>query len=535
MAELADALDLGSSEATRVGSTPSTRTRLCSSSFAWGNPKKRESEPVRRSPKGEDGRFEHLKEETDMQVKEVKQSGLNHELEITITAQDIDKQVDKRLQEVGKTMKMPGFRPGKVPLKLLKQKYGKAIMGEVLEITVNETSAKALQEKDLRPAIQPKIEVKSFDDGKDLTYTMSVEVLPKVEVKEFKGLKLQKLTAKAEDKEISEALAKIAENNQTTQEVKDARASKDGDTVVIDFEGRTADDDFKHPGMAGSGHHLKLGSGQFIPGFEEQLIGKKAGDKAEVRVTFPKAYAKDLAGRDAIFDVEIKELREPSESKIDDELAKSLGLENLEALKKAVGEQLQAEYDRQSKMHLKKSLMDRLDADHDFQIPAGMHDMEFNNILNQIEHERAHADPNHVHDGDNDHTGRVSEDEKKELRDIAGRRVRLGLVLSEIGNANKIQVNDQELQKAVIAEAQRYPGQQREVFEYFSQNRNALETLRAPLFEQKVVDYILELADISEKSVSSEELMKALDEEEGEGKSKPESKAEKSAAKKKKA
>jgi trigger factor len=478
-----------------------------------------------------------LKEETDMQVKEVKQSGLSHELEITITAQDIDKQVDKRLQEVGKTMKMPGFRPGKVPLKLLKQKYGKAIMGEVLEITVNETSAKALQEKDLKPAIQPKIEVKSFDDGKDLTYTMSVEVLPKVEVKEFKGIKLERLVAKPDDKAINEALERIAANNQTTQLVEAARAAKDGDTTVINFKGRTADDNFEHPGMAGEGHHLKLGSGQFIPGFEEQLIGKKAGDTLDVKVTFPVNYAKDLAGRDAIFEVEIKELREPSEAKPDDELAKSLGLESLDALKKAIEEQLQAEYDRQSKMHLKKSLMDRLDADHDFQIPEGMHDMEFNNILNQIEHERAHADPNHVHDGENDHTGRVSDEEKAELKDIAGRRVRLGLVLSEIGNANKIQVTDQELQKAVIAEAQRYPGQQREVFEYFSKNRNALETLRAPLFEQKVVDYILELANVTDKSVSGEELMKALDEDEGGEKAEKsaKSKAEKPAPKKKKA
>ncbi len=473
-----------------------------------------------------------------MQVKELKQSGLNHELEITVTAQDIDKQVDKRLQEVGKTMKMPGFRPGKVPLNILKKKYGKAIMGEVLEITVNETSAKALQDKNLRPAIQPKIEVKSFDDGKDLTYTMSVEVLPKVEVKEFKGLKLQKLTAKPGDKEVNESLEKIAANNQSTVKVEGTRAAKDGDTTVIDFKGRTADDNFEHPGMAGEGHHLKLGSGMFIPGFEEQMIGKKAGDKIEVKVTFPEKYAKDLAGRDAIFDVTIQELREPGEAKMDDDFAKSLGLDNIDALKKAVSEQMQQEYDRHSQMYLKKSLMDRLDELHNFEIPAGMHDLEFNNILQQIEHERAHSDPNHVHDGDHDHTGRVSEEEKDELKDIAGRRVRLGLVLSEIGNANNIKVSDIELQKAVIAEAQRYPGQERDVFDYFSKNRNALETLRAPLFEQKVVDYILELADVSEKTVSGEELLKALDEDEGEEKSAKSSEKsgdKKPAAKKKKA
>lgn len=468
-----------------------------------------------------------------MQVKELKKSGLNHELEITVTAQDIDKRVDQRLKEVGKTIKMPGFRPGKVPLKLLKQKYGKAIMGEVLESTVNETSTKALQDKELRPAIQPKIEVKSFDDGKDLTYTMQVEVLPKIEVKEYKGIKLQKLIAKPSDKEINEALEKIASNNQATVKVEGKRAAKNGDTVVIHFKGRTADDNFEHPGMEGDDHHLKLGSGMFIPGFEEQLVGKKAGDKVEVKVQFPKNYTKELAGRDAIFDVEIKELREPGEAKIDDDFAKSLGLESIDALKNAVSEQLQAEYDRQSKMHLKKTLMDELDERHNFEIPAGMHDLEYNNIVNQIEHERAH----HVHGEDCDHgddyDGKVTDEEKSELKDIAGRRVRLGLVLSEIGTRNNIKVSDAEMQQAVIAEARRYPGQERDVFDYFSKNRNALETLRAPLFEQKVVDYILELAEVSDKSVTSEELLKALDDEDSSGKN--ESKPKKSSGKKKKA
>ncbi|MGB4056851.1 MAG: trigger factor, partial [Alphaproteobacteria bacterium] len=478
-----------------------------------------------------------LKEEKKtMQVKELKKNGLNHELEVTVTAQDIDIQVDRRLQEVGKTIKMPGFRPGKVPLNILKKKYGKAIMGEVLEITVNETSTKALKDKDLKPALQPKIEVKSFDDGKDLTYTMSVEVLPKFEVREFKGVKLQKLVAKPDEKAVNEALEKIAANNQSTKLVEGKRAAKDGDTTVINFKGRTADDNFEHPGMAGEGHHLKLGSGMFIPGFEEQLIGKKAGDKAEVKVTFPKNYSKELAGRDAIFDVEITELREESEAKIDDDLAKSLGLADLAALKTAIEEQLQKEYDRQSNMVLKKALMDHLDDAHDFEIPAGMHDMEFNNILHQIEHERGHShDPNHVHDEncDHSHDSKVTDEEKSELKDIAERRVRLGLVLSEVGNKNAIQVSDVELQRAVIAEAQRYPGQQREVFDYFSKNRHALETLRAPLFEQKVVDYILELADVSEKNVSGEELLKALDDEEGD--SKESAKSKKAASKKKKA
>lgn len=474
-----------------------------------------------------------------MQVKELKKEGLSHEMEITLTAKDIDQRVETKLKEVGKTIKMPGFRPGKVPLAILKQKYGKAIMGEVLESAVNESSQKALEEKKLRPAVQPKIEVKSFDEGKDLTYTMAVEVLPGFKVADFKGAKLEKLVAKADEKAIQDAVDKIAANNQGTQVVESTRAAKDGDTVVINFKGRTAHDNKEHDGMAMDGHHLKLGSGMFIPGFEDQLIGSKKGQSVEVKVKFPEQYgAKELAGKDAIFDVEVTELREPAEAKVDDEFAKSLGLDSLDALKKAIEEQLEQEYSRHSRMTLKKSLMDYLDETHDFDIPQGMVDMEYDNIVHQIEMDRKR----HQHDDcdtgcDHDHGSMISDEEKAELKDIAVRRVRLGLVLSEVGNTNNIKVSDPEIQKAVVNEARRYPGQERQVFDFYSKNQNALESLRAPLFEEKVVDYILELANVTEKTVTAEELLRALEDEEpaGEGKKSEKAESKKSTAKKKKA
>lgn len=439
-----------------------------------------------------------------MQVKELKKDGLKHEMEVTLSANDIDQRVETRLQEVSKTIKMPGFRAGKVPLKMMKQKYGKAIMGEVLEIAVNETSSKILKDKGLKPALQPKIEVKSFDEGKDLVFSMAVEVLPDFEIKDFKGLKLQRLVSKPDDKSVNEALTKIASNNKGSTPVE--RAAKKGDTVVIDFHGRTADDNVAHDGMHMHGHRLELGSGSFIPGFEDQLIGAKTGSKVEVKVSFPKDYgATELAGRDAIFDVDVKEVREPSEAKVGDDFAKSLGLEDLKSLQEAVREQLQKEYDHHSRLYLKKGLMDSLDNEYDFAIPEGMLTMEYDNIIQQVE-----RDPSREKDS------KLTDEEKDEYKEIADRRVRLGLILSQIGTQNKITVSDAELQRAVIQQAQQFRGQEREVFDFYSKNRNALESLRAPLFEEKVVDFIIALADIKDKDVTGDELLNAIESEEEE-------------------
>ncbi len=463
----------------------------------------------------------------------MKNKGLAHEIEVTITANDIDKRVDEHLKKVGKNIKVAGFRPGKVPMNILKKKYGKAIMGEVLEAAVNDTSAKVLKEKGLQPAMKPSIEVKSFDEGKDLTYVMAVEVLPKFEVKSFKGVKLKKPVAKVGDKDIDEALKRIAGQRKSSEPIKTQRASKKGDILVFDFDGRTADDDKKHDGMKAQSYHLELGSGQFISGFEDQLTGKKAGEKVEVKVSFPKNYgAKELAGRDAIFDCEIKEIREQVEAKIDDEFAKSLGLDDLAALKKAVEEQIGKEYAGHSRLKLKKALLDHLDDGHDFEIPSGMVDLEYKNILQQIEMGQPQGEE-----------GKIGDDEKAELKDIAERRVRLGLILSKVGTDNKIKVADQELQRAVIMEAQKYPGQEKQVFDYFSKNPHTLEGLRAPIFEDKVVDFILEMAEVTEVTVTPEELMAEEEDDASDKKSegkkkessekKPDSEKKKSTSKKK--
>ena len=460
-----------------------------------------------------------------MKVKELKSEGLNHELEITIPANDIEKRVDVKLQEVGKTARMPGFRPGKIPHAMLKQRYGKAILGEVLEAAVNETSQKALQDKKIKPALQPKIEVKSkdFGEGNDLVYIVQVEAMPEFKVADLKGIKLTKMVTTPDDNEVDQALERIAANNQSTKVVEAKRGAKDGETLVIDFHGRTADDNVEHEGMHAHGHHLKLGSGQFIPGFEEQLLGKKAGEKVEVKVSFPENYgAEELAGRDAIFDVDIHEIREPAKTEINDEFAKSLGIDDVKALKEAVKEQLQKELDGHSRMVLKKELLDALDDANKFDVPPGMLEMENTNIIQQVELDRQR----------NGEDKELSKAEKDEYAQIAERRVRLGLILAEVGNGQNITVADAELHKAVITEAQKFPGQEREVFDYYGKNRHALESLRAPLFEEKVVDYILELAEVKEKSVSQDELLKALDDEEGEAKPKKKAAAKKSSAKK---
>lgn len=457
-----------------------------------------------------------------MQVKELKQDGLRHEIEVKVTAKDIDARIETKLKEVGKTLRLPGFRPGKVPMDVLKKRVGKAVLGEVLESTVNDTTAKVLKDKGLKPALQPKIEVKDFDEGKDLTYVMALEVLPQFKVADFKGLKLEKPVAEPEEKTVKEALDRIAKQRRDTESAGDRKAAK-GDIVVIDFHGRTADDNQPHPGMHMHAHPLELGSGRFIPGFEDQLVGAKAGDKVEVKVSFPKDYgAKELAGRDAIFDVEVKDVRVFKDAVIDDEFAKSLGLDDVKALEKAIKDQIEGEYAMHSRLKIKKALLDWLDEEHDFEIPEGMIELEYDNIVRQIDAERRQLT------GTEEDS--VSDSEKEELREIAERRVRLGLILSDVGKANNIQVSDMELQKALIAEAQRYPGREKEVFDFYSKNRPALESLRAPIFEDKVVDFMLEMAEVKETKVTPDELL--ADEEEGD--SKPAAKKDKKPAKAKK-
>lgn len=459
-----------------------------------------------------------------MQITQTKQEELKREFTVTLTAAEIDQKINEKLEELGKTVSMPGFRPGKVPMPLLKSKYGKAVMGEVLESAVNESTLKAINENSLRPAMRPKIEVKTFDEQKGLEYVMAVELLPEIKLAELADLKLEKLEAKADSKAVKEALERVAKANKTSETVEEKRAAKMGDIVVIDFDGTVDGKPF--PGMKGGDFQLELGSKSFVDTFEDQLVGTKVGDKKTVKVTFPKDYGHDkLQGVEAVFEVDVKELRTPVEPKIDDEFAKKLGFETLAKVEEVVEQQIQAEYDQLARMNLKRNLLDVLDDKHEFDVPAGMVEAEFEGILQQFKGGHTHEDPNHVHGPDCAHD-HGTEEEREEFHDIAVRRVKLGLVLAEIGRQNKIEVTNQELQQAVIAEARRYPGKEKQVFEYYQKNPGALEAVKAPIYEDKVVDFILERSKIDSRQVSIDELTKASEQE-------PPKKAKSSSGKKK--
>jgi trigger factor len=464
-----------------------------------------------------------------MQITQTKNEDLVREFIVTMSAEEIDEKINERLTELGKTLKMPGFRPGKIPMNLLKSKYGKAVMGEVLESAVNDSTLKAINENSLRPAMRPKIEVKTFDEAKGLEYTMAIEVLPEIKLQDLSAISLEKLTSTADKKEIDNAIERIAKANKASEKVEEKRAAKEGEILVIDFDGTVDGNPF--PGMKGNDYPLELGSKSFIEGFEEQLIGAKAGDEKTVKVTFPADYAHEqLRGVKAEFKVNVKELRQPIVPAIDDEFAKKLGFETLAQVEEAVGKQIQNEYDQLARMNLKRALLDQLDDLHEFAVPPGMVESEFHGIWQQVKggQDHAHDDPNHVHGPDCAHD-HGTEEEREEYRAIANRRVKLGLVLAEIGRLNKIEVTNQELQQAVINEARKYPGKERQVFEYYQKNPQALEAVKAPIYEDKVVDFILERSKISTRQVPIEELTKAS-EQDPPKKAKPGSAARKSSS-----
>lgn len=435
-----------------------------------------------------------------MKVQVTKEEGLKRELTIKVPSNDVETKEQAKLQEIAKTIKISGFRPGKVPVNVVKQRHGDAVKGEVLQEIVNDCTTKALDEKKLKPAMQPNIEIKSFETGKDLEYTVNFEMIPDIELKDVDKLKLEKWVTKADKKAVDEALERIAENNKQTKTVETKRAIKKGDVVLLDFDGKV--DGERRDGMKGENHELEIGSGQFIPGFEEQLIGKKAGDEVEVKVTFPDPYmSEDLAGKDAVFDVKIHEIREYDTPKVDDEFAKKLGLEDAKDLREKVQEQIEAEYENFSRNRMKRDLLDKLADEYSFDVPETLVKAEFDQIWQQvqreIEAEKARGEEPDVGD---------EEEMKKEYEEIAERRVRLGLLLSEIGTKNDVQVTREDLNQALISEARKYQGYERQVFEYYQNNPQAMESLKAPIFEDKVVDFIFEKADVKEKEVSLDEL-----------------------------
>lgn len=443
-----------------------------------------------------------------MQITETSATGLRREFKVVIPAKDIESRVHDRLSEIGKTIKIPGFRPGKVPLPFLKQRYGQSVLGEVLDVAVNDSSKKAIEDNKLRPALQPKVEVTKFEDGSDLEFNMAVELLPEFEPADMAGIAVTKPVVAVDDKAVDEAIQRIADGRKTSEPVAKKRAAKKGDIAVIDFDGSV--DGEKRPGMKGEDYELELGSGSFIPGFEDQLVGVKPGEKKTVEVTFPEGYhAAELAGKAAVFEVDVKELRVPKAPEIDDEFAKTLGFEGgLDALKQAVRERMEADYGNLSRLRAKRQLLDRLAELHDFAVPQGMVDIEFDQIWQRLQEELKQGG------GDAEDKEKDEETLKGEYRAIAERRVRLGLLLSEVGRRNNVTVTRDELGRAVFAEAQRYPGQEQQVFEFFKNNPQAVESLRAPIFEDKVVDFILGQVKVTEAPVSVEELMREPDEDE---------------------
>ncbi|MGH1482612.1 MAG: trigger factor [Geminicoccales bacterium] len=454
-----------------------------------------------------------------MQVTELSAEGLKREYQVVVEAAEIEQRVDKRLGELKDTIKVPGFRPGKVPVTLLKKQYGRSVMGEVLEQAVNEGSQQAINDNELKPALRPKIEVTSFEDGKDLQFSMELEVLPDVPKVELKEIELTKLVAPVSDEAFGESLDNFTKRFQEYEAPEKERPSEDGDQLTIDFLGKVDGEAFE--GGAADDFPLVLGSGSFIPGFEEQLIGAKKEDEIEVKVTFPEAYgAENLAGKDAVFDVKIKEIAAPKPVELTDDLAKGQGFDDVDALKTAIRESMEKEYGNASRARIKRALLDHLADAVKFEVPAGMVDLEFEAVWKQIS-EELEKNP--------EQTDKSEDELKAEYRDIAERRVRLGLVLSDIGQSNELQVEQAEINQAVLEQARRFPGQEQQVFEYFQKNPQAIEQLRAPIYEDKVVDFVIEMAKVDEKEVSVEELMKDPDEDEAEVKDKA-SKGKKAAA-----
>ncbi|HEY6336258.1 MAG TPA: trigger factor [Alphaproteobacteria bacterium] len=441
-----------------------------------------------------------------MEVTQTAVDGLKHEFKVVLSAKDIEDKIDRRLGELARQVRIPGFRPGKVPLSVLKTRYGDSVLGEVVERAISDSSERAITDHGLKPALRPKIEVTSFEKGTDLEYKMAIEVLPKIEPMDFTTLTLERLVADIADKDVDDALDRLAKQQKRNEPAPDGHKAGKGDVVVIDFKGSIDGKEFA--GGSAEGYFLELGANQFIPGFEEQLLGLAAGAAPTVDVTFPADYpVKELAGKAAKFEVAVKEVRTAVATAIDERLAKDMGLENLEALRKTVRERIEREYADVSKQRLKRALLDALAAAHDFLVPAGMVELEFEQIWRQIEESRkgGQLDP--------EDAAKSDDELKTEYRAIAERRVRLGLLLSEVGQRHNITVAPEEVNRAMIEEARRNPGQERKVLEYFKTSPEAVAQLRAPIFEGKVVDFIVELAKPKERRIPIAELLAEPDDE----------------------
>jgi len=439
-----------------------------------------------------------------MQITQTLSEDLRRQFTVTVTAGELDSRVTKRLEELKGKINLKGFRPGKAPISHLKKQFGKSLLGEVVEEAVNEGSQKAIADNALKPAIQPRVEpvgdINAVVDGKaDLNFTVTVDLMPEFTPVDVATLKVEKLVSDVTEAEIDERLEMLAKNVRGYAKREEGAAAQKDDMVVIDFVGSV--DGVAFEGGTGNDFNLTLGSGQFIPGFEDQLIGAKAGDKVDVKVTFPAEYhASELAGKDAVFAVTVKEVQAPEDAKVDDALAQKLGLDGLATLRERVREQVKNEFALASRMHLKRRILDALDRTHSFPLPPAMVDAEFAAIWAQVEAELAREGKTAADEG------KTEEELKAEYRKIAERRVRLGLVLGKLGEQNGITITPNEVTDAITARARQYPGQEQQVFQYYANNPQAQAEIRAPLFEDKVVDFIGELAQVTEKKVAKDVL-----------------------------
>jgi trigger factor len=444
-----------------------------------------------------------------MQVTETLVEGLKHEFQISVPASDLDAKADVRLVELKDKVRLNGFRPGKVPVSHLKKVYGRSVMAETIDQTIRDTNSQIFTERGFRLATEPKVtmptEQKAVEDiltGKsDLTYTVSIEVVPTIALADFKSFSVEKPVVEVTDADVDEAIKRIADQNRTFAAKGDDAKAENGDRVTISFKGTI--DGTPFDGGIGENIQVTIGSNTFIPGFEEQLLGIAADETRVLKVSFPKNYASEkLAGQPAEFETTATLIEAPQETAINDEFAKTLGLESLDKLKEAARERLSAEFAGATRQRVKRMLLDRLDESHRFEAPPSLVEEEFNLMWNSIKAEMESGGKTFA---DEDTTEEAA---REEYHKIADRRVRLGLVLSEIGEKNKITVTDDEVSRAVIERARQMPGREKEVWDYYRNNNNALAQLRAPIYEDKVVDFILELANVTEKKVTREDLYK---------------------------
>jgi trigger factor len=499
-----------------------------------------------------------------MQVTETNAEGLKREFTITVPADDLEAEITRRLDELGRQIRLPGFRPGKVPMQILRRRFGPSVRGEVLQSTLQTSSSEAISERNLRPALPPKVDIVSAAEGADLEYKMAIELLPEIPEPSFADLGIERLVVEVPEEEVDRAIERIAEQ-QRKSEVVEGPAEND-DILVFDVVGKVGDREV--PGASGKDRQVVLGAGGSLPGFEDQLLGAGAGEHREVKITFPEGYAaEEFAGKEAVFEVDVKEVRRRLPITIDDELGKAVGLESLAELRQELRQQLQRNYDAASRLRLKRSLLDKLAETYDFAVPPGMVELEFESIWrqHQVEREtqakiaaaapavsvaaksddRVEAPADEAGDaaapapaeaavpeavaadetGDaaaapgeeaaaeaattagQDQANQSEEALKTTYRDVAERRVRLGLLLAEVGRNNNITVTQEEVNQAITREARQRPGYERHILDFYRQNPTAIDSLRAPIFEDKVVDFIVELAKIAERKTTPAELL----------------------------